>query len=130
MKLESNWPLKEILLRISYILLIPQELPHSVNFWLPSEWRWFFAELCKYFHRLICVGSLDFNGLQFYGLQFFECSSYQESIMFMNFHIFCLEFKYNPSKLLKELIFPSFSSSVSQSVVVKIKTSIMKMWLK
>ena len=29
--------------------------------------------------------------------------------MFMNFHIFCLEFKYNPSKLLKELIFQSLS---------------------
>ena len=44
-----------------------------------------------------------------YGVRFFEQSSYQQSPVFMNLENFWLKFRYNPSKLLEELIFFSHS---------------------
>ena len=43
MKVESQWIFKDILLKVSYVLAIPQGLSYSVNFQLPNEW----SKSCK-----------------------------------------------------------------------------------
>ena len=44
--------------------------------------------------------------LSLYGVQFFECSSYGESTVLINFQNFLLNFKQNPSKYLKNWFWP------------------------
>ena len=87
----------------------------SIGFSLKGPTREF--DFCNVFNKSL------------HGLQFYECSSYQDSTVFMNLQNFYLKFRYNPSKIIEEFIFPLFLI-ISLSVLVIIETSIKKMWLK